>query len=145
MEVAKRLNAALKGQETWAFATLWRFVLGAGRAAIGLPGADAFLSLFTNQLTTQPANSATVLLIGGLCPFLVGDVYGALIGHCYNLAARAEIGLVDCSVPDSHRRIWSGARLLHFDGALAGPGWQCPVARALLSIVAGDNARAVEP
>jgi hypothetical protein len=74
---------------TGAFATLWLFIMGWAWAAIGLPGADAFLSLFTNQLTTQPPSSAAALLIGGLCAFLVGGVYGALIAHCYNLAGWA--------------------------------------------------------
>ena len=71
-----------------AFATLIFFVLGWAWAAIGLPGSDAFLGLFTNQLTTQPAGSAAALAIGGLRAFVVGGIYGALIAHCYNLAGR---------------------------------------------------------
>ena len=70
---------------TGAFATLWLFVLGWAWAAIVSPHSDAFVGLFT----TQPAGSAAALGIGGLCAFLVGGVFGALIAHCYNLAGRA--------------------------------------------------------
>ncbi len=73
---------------TGAFATLGLFILGWAWAVIGFPGSDAFLGLFTNQLTTQPAGSAAALAIGGLCAFLVGGIYGALVAHCYNLAGR---------------------------------------------------------
>lgn len=74
---------------TGAFATLNLFLLGWAWAAIGLPGANAFLGLFTDPLTTQPPGSVTALWRGGLCAFLVGGVFGALIAHCYNLAGRA--------------------------------------------------------
>lgn len=70
---------------TGAFATLNLFVLGWAWAAIDPPGGHAFVGLFT----TQPAGSTAALLIGGLCAFLVGGVFGALIAHCYNLAGWA--------------------------------------------------------
>jgi len=59
-------------------------LLGWAWAAFTLPGADAFVGLFT----TQPAGSAASLWIGGLCAFLSGGVFGALIAHCYNLVGR---------------------------------------------------------
>jgi len=74
---------------TGGFATLNAYLLGWAWAAIGLPGANAFLNLFTNQLTTQQAGSLTALWTGGLCAFLSGGVFGALIAHCYNLAGWA--------------------------------------------------------
>lgn len=73
---------------TGAFGTLWLFVLAWGWAALRLPGADAFLNLFTAQLTPQPVNSVAALLRGGLCAFLAGGIFGAIIAHCYNLAGR---------------------------------------------------------
>jgi len=74
---------------TGAFATLNLFLLGWVWAAIGLPGADAFLGLFTDPLTTQPPGSVTALWRGGLCAFLVGGIFGALVAHCYYLAGWA--------------------------------------------------------
>lgn len=74
---------------TGAFATLNLYLLAWVWAAIGLSGADAFLGLFTNQLTTQPPGSLTALWTGGSCAFLVGGLFGALIAHCYNLAGWA--------------------------------------------------------
>lgn len=70
---------------TGGFATLNLFLLGWAWAALTLPGADAFLGLFT----IQPVGSVAALLIGGLCALLVGGVFGALIAHCYNLAGWA--------------------------------------------------------
>jgi len=67
-----------------AFATLMFFFLAWAWAAIVSPHSAAFVGLFT----TQPAGSAAALWIGGLCAFLVGGVFGALISHCYNLAGR---------------------------------------------------------
>lgn len=75
---------ALRVASTGAFGTLWLFVLGWVWAAFRLSGADAFLGLFT----TQPAGSVTALATGGLCAFLVGGLFGAIIAHCYNLAGR---------------------------------------------------------
>jgi hypothetical protein len=69
---------------TGAFATLLLFLLIWAWAAIGLPGSDAFVGLFT----TQPAGSVAALWIGGLCTLLGGGVFGTLIAHCYNLAGR---------------------------------------------------------
>jgi hypothetical protein len=69
---------------TGAFATLLFFFLGWAWAAIVSPHSAAFVGLFT----TQPAGSAAALWIGGLCAFLVGGVFGALISDCYNLAGR---------------------------------------------------------
>ena len=71
-----------------AFATLAMFLLGWAWAVLRLPGADAFLNLFTAQLTTEPVSSGTALWIGSLCAFLVGGIFGLLIAHCYNLAGR---------------------------------------------------------
>lgn len=73
---------------TGAFSTLWLYVLAWAWAAFGLPGSEAFLSLFTSQLTTQPAGSVTTLWVGGLCAFLVGGIFGAIVAHCYDLAGR---------------------------------------------------------
>jgi len=69
---------------TGAFATLLLFLLGWAWSAIVSHHTDAFVGLFT----TEQAGSAVALLIGGLCAFLVGGVFGALIAHCYNLAGR---------------------------------------------------------
>ena len=82
----------LRVASTGAFATLWLFVLGWIWAALGLPGADAFIGLFTTQLTTQltdqSVGSVAALGIGSLCAFIVGGIFGVLIAHCYNLAGR---------------------------------------------------------
>ena len=78
----------VRAASTGAFATLWLFLLGWVWAAVGLPGADAFLSLFAAQLTTQPVASAATLGVGGLCAFLVGGIFGAIVAHCYNVAGR---------------------------------------------------------
>ncbi|MEQ7154221.1 hypothetical protein [Brevundimonas aurifodinae] len=75
---------ALRVASAGAFGTLWLFVLGWIWAAFSLPGAEAFLGLFT----TEPASSARALLYGGLCAFVVGGLFGAIIAHCYNLAGR---------------------------------------------------------
>jgi len=80
--------SVLRVTSAGAFATLWIFVLAWGWAALNLPGADAFLGLFTAQLTPQPVSSVAALLRGGLCAFLVGGLFGAIIAHCYNLAGR---------------------------------------------------------
>lgn len=57
-------------------------------AALGLPGADAFVGLFTTQLTDQSVGSIPALGIGSLCAFVVGGTFGVLIAPCYNLAGR---------------------------------------------------------
>ncbi|MBB3873056.1 hypothetical protein [Brevundimonas mediterranea] len=78
----------LRVASTGAFATLWLFVLGWIWAALSLPGADAFVGLFTTQLTDQSVGSVAALGIGSLCAFVVGGIFGVLIAHCYNLAGR---------------------------------------------------------
>ena len=80
--------SVLRVASTGAFATLWLFLLAWGWPALNLPGADAFLGLFTAQLTPQPVDSVAALGIGSLCAFVVGGVSGAIIAHCYNLAGR---------------------------------------------------------
>lgn len=73
---------------TGAFSSLWVFLLGWVWAAVGLPGANAFLGLFVTDMTSQPLASVTVLGVGSLCAFVVGGIFGAIIAHCYNLAGR---------------------------------------------------------
>jgi hypothetical protein len=80
--------SVVRSASAGAFATLIFFTLGWAWAAVGLPGSDVFLGMFTHQLPTRPAASGITLVIGGFCAFLVGGIYGALIAHCYNLAGR---------------------------------------------------------
>ena len=62
--------------------------LSTGGLYVNLATWQAYSAAFVGLFTTQPAGSAAALWTGGVCAFVVGGIFGALISHCYNLAGR---------------------------------------------------------